>query len=108
MFWVTIHLGWVFYKNGEVWLDQVLLHDRHLVKSVNNLLLAGYYLLNLGYVVLQISFWQEVTGIELLFKILVQKSGQIILLLALMHYFNLFWLLLFGRKQKNKTTLHKI
>ncbi|MBI3135446.1 MAG: hypothetical protein HYZ14_12290 [Bacteroidetes bacterium] len=101
---ITVHLGRVFYKNGAVYIHMLLPQDPHLVASINKLLLAGYYLLNLGYVVMNIAFWSPVETVEQMCSTLFFKAGTLILFLALMHYLNLFWLLLFSRKQRHTNT----
>lgn len=102
LFYITFRVGWVFYKNGEVYIKMLLPDDLHLVQSINKLLLAGYYLTNLGYIVLNIASWEYIYSLQKMFEVVFPKAAGIILMLALMHYFNLFWLLLFSRKQKNK------
>lgn len=103
LFFITFKVGWVFYKNGEVYIRMLLPDDQHLVTSINKLLLAGYYLTNLGYVVLNLAYWEYINSLQMMFEVVFLKAAGIILMLALMHYFNLFWLLLFSRKQKNKS-----
>jgi len=102
LFFITFKVGWVFYKNGEVYIRMLLPDDHHLVQSINKLLLAGYYLINLGYVVLNLAFWEHIETLQSMCEELFLRAGTIIVFLALMHYFNLIWLLLFSRKQKSK------
>lgn len=94
---ITVKVGWVFYKNGEVYIKMLLPNEIHLVQSINKLLLVGYYLLNLGYAAVTLSFWEQIMTITQLCSVLFLKTGTIILFLALMHYFNLFWLLVYSR-----------
>jgi hypothetical protein len=103
LFFITFRVGWVFYKNGEIYIRMLLPSDQHLVTSINKLLLAGYYLTNLGYVVLNLAYWEYINSLQMMIEVVVLKASGIILMLALMHYFNLFWLLLFSRKQKGKS-----
>jgi hypothetical protein len=69
------------------------------------MLLIGYYLLNLGYASISISSWPTITSEEMLSAYLSDHIGFIILMLALIHYFNLVWLLLYSRfmEKKNNT-----
>jgi hypothetical protein len=101
LFFVTFKLGWVFYKNGVVYVRMLLPEENHLVDAINKLLLAGYYLVNLGYIVLNIAFWDRIDTLQDMCEVLFQKVGLNILLLSLLHYFNLFWLLLFSKKKKS-------
>lgn len=89
---ITVKIGWYFYKNGVVFLMDILKHDTSLVKPINNLLLASYYLINIGYSIITISFWEKInTEIEAI-NSLSETIGKIILLLAILHYNNIFWL----------------
>ena len=97
---IMIQIGWQFYKNGEVFLLSLFNNNKPLVKSINNLLLIGYYLTNIGYAIVSISYWEKVDSIFTMFNSLSATLGKIILLLALMHYNNIFWL-----KHLNKSKL---
>ena len=97
IFFITVKVGWVFFKNGEVYIKMLLPNELHLVQSINKLLLVGYYLLNLGYAAATLSFWEQIITINQLCSVLFLKTGTIILFLALMHYFNLVWLLIYSR-----------
>ncbi|MCB4807701.1 hypothetical protein LG651_05520 [Tamlana sp. 62-3] len=88
---VTIKTGWVFYKNGAVFLFKIL-QNTTFAKQVNNLLLIGYYLVNIGYTIFSISLWQNVSnGVELL-NSLTKNIGLILLILATLHFNNIFWI----------------
>lgn len=110
IFFVTFQIGWKFYKNGEVYIHMLMPDDSHLVKAINKMLLVGYYLLNLGYASLSISSWPLIDSQEKLCSFLSDHVGFIIFMLAMIHYFNLIWLLLYSRyinkKNKNKNPIH--
>ena len=102
LFFITFRVGWVFYKNGEVFIKALLPGDLHLVQSINKLLLAGYYLTNFGYVTLNISSWEPIPSFEIMCEVLFMKAGGIILLLGLMHYLNMACLLIYTRTKNLK------
>lgn len=89
---IMLKVGWLFYKNGEVFLISLLHNNLPLVKNVNNLLLIGYYLVNLGYAILTISNWETVSSITEMINTLAHVIGKIMLILTLLHYNNIFWL----------------
>lgn len=97
---IMLRVGWLFYKNGEVFIISLIPDNTQLVKNINNLLLIGYYLVNLGYAVLTISDWNTVNSIVEMINSLTFIIGKIMLLLALLHFNNIFWL--------NYLTKHKI
>lgn len=83
-----IKIGWLFYNHGEIYLLNIFHRDKKLVKSINNLLLIGYYLINLGYAIITLAYWEKVNSIIEVFNTLSHHLGFIILLLALLHYNN--------------------
>jgi len=92
IFFITIKVGWMFYKNGELFLVDVFGNDIDLIKKTNSLLLTGYYLVNLGYSILTISLWEKINHTIELINVMSTTLGKIIVLLALLHYNNIFWL----------------
>lgn len=92
IFFITTKVGWMFYKNGELFLINIFEINLVLVKNVNNLLITGYYLVNLGYSILTISYWDKIDNTIELINVLSNTLGKIVVLLALLHYNNIFWL----------------
>lgn len=85
-----LKVGWLFYKNGEVFLMSLFNQNKPLVTSINKLLLIGYYLVNIGYAILTIAYWEHLTNVIDIINSLSITLGRIILILALMHYNNIF------------------
>jgi len=96
MSFIIVRVGWLFYKNGEVYIDQLFASDIPLGRQINSVLLGGYYLLNLGYVALSISSWDSLSNWAELIQTISHEVGRIVLILALMHYLNLFWISYFS------------
>ncbi|MUU79572.1 hypothetical protein [Winogradskyella endarachnes] len=96
---IMLKVGWLFYKNGEVFLLDIFQQNQPLVSSINKLLLIGYYLLNIGYAILTISYWEHLESTIEIINSLSLTLGRIIIILALMHYNNIF-ILKFINKQK--------
>ncbi|MGB8193159.1 MAG: hypothetical protein WCF67_14620 [Chitinophagaceae bacterium] len=86
---ITVHVGLRFYRNGEVYILNLLHGDIKLTRFINRVLLVGYYLLNLGYVMLTISSWALVTNWMQMLTSISFSTGKIMLTLALMHFFNM-------------------
>lgn len=106
-YFITVHVGLRFYRNGEVYILNLLHGDRKLTAFINRILLIGYYLLNLGYVMLTISSWEEIaTWTEMLASISFM-TGKIMLVLAVIHFFNMAAILLISYRHhtsvNNKT-----
>ncbi|MFK7832975.1 MAG: hypothetical protein AB8B52_06845 [Winogradskyella sp.] len=96
---IMFKVGWLFYKNGEVFLMNLFQHNQALVTSINNLLLIGYYLLNIGYAILTIAYWDHLESIIDIINSLSFTLGRIIIVLAIMHYNNIL-ILKYINKQK--------
>lgn len=100
--YITVYVGHMFYKNGAIFLHGLLPQNEALINSINKLLLLGYYLINLGAVVINLSFWENISSIQMVLESVLFRTGLISLMLALLHYNNLFWLYLFSLKQRKK------
>jgi len=96
---ITIRVGWRFYRAGEVYIFNLLAGDHKLTHFINRLLLVGYYLLNLGYVALMLHRWEKVDSLLMLIDTVTAKTAQILLLLGIMHFFNMAALLWLSRHQ---------
>ncbi len=92
IFYIMVYVGWLFYKNGEVFLLDLFNNNKSLVKSINNILLIGYYLIKLGYAVITIAYWEEITSTLQMLNGLSYHLGIIIIGLAVLHYNNVFCL----------------
>lgn len=105
-YWITVHVGWRFYRNGRVFILDLLKGDEALTDFINKMLLTGYYLLNLGYAALMIRQWETIhTYSEMLLSIM-NMTGRILLTLAFIHYVNMATILWIAR-HKNHLHHHK-
>lgn len=95
---ITVKVGWLFYKNGEIFLYAIF-ENASLVKSLNKILLVGYYLINIGYSFGVIAFWAKINSMQSMIESLATVIGTIILSLAIMHYNNII-ILKFIAKRK--------
>ena len=99
---LTIWVAHTLFKNGTIFLDDIFHGNKPLSHSVNRLLLVGFYLLNIGYVVMNLRIIDEVGTTREMFEVLSLKLGLVILVLGVMHFFNLFvFFVLRKRAQKS-------
>lgn len=96
---ITVHVGLIFYRNGEIFILRLLHNDKKLTKFINRILLTGYYLLNLGYAALMIRFWKTITTWEEMLTSIGTMTGMIMLTLAVIHFFNMAAILFFSQKK---------
>ena len=88
---LILRVGWLFYINGAHYLYELFGNDRNTADNLNRLLLIGYYLLNLGYVALSLSFWPTITGTIQMIEMLGDRIGLITLGLGILHMMNMAW-----------------
>lgn len=87
---VTIWVARSLFKNGKVFLVDIFHGNKELADSVNNLLLVGFYLVNIGYAVYTLKVTEGIPDARAVIELLSIKIGVIILILGAMHFFNLY------------------
>ena len=98
---ITVRVGLLSFHNGRIFVLGVLNEDVALTDFINRILLVGYYLVNLGYAALMISFWKTVAGWRELFTSITTMTGTILLTLAVMHYINIAVILYISKRNKH-------
>ena len=94
---LTIWLARTLGQNGRVFLHKVFADDPEFGDAVNRLLVVGFYLVNFGYACLHLVGGQASTGRQAI-EVLATKLGSLLLVLAAMHFGNLF---VFNRIRKS-------
>ncbi|TVZ53159.1 hypothetical protein [Dokdonia sp. Hel_I_53] len=99
---IIIHVGLICYRNGIVLMNQLMPSRTSFALQLNKILLAGYYLVNIGYTVYMMSTWNLITTIEDIVSTIATNAAQIILLLGMLHYINMAWIQFFFNKQSTQ------
>lgn len=88
---LVVWLARTLQRNGEVFLENVF-DDDGMARAVNQLLVVGFYLLNLGYALLLYKVGAAVALTEA-FNGLVERIGTLLLSLGVIHLVNMaiFW-----------------
>lgn len=87
---LTVWVARTLFKNGKLFLIDIFHGNKDLADSVNNLLLVGFYLINLGYAVYTLRISSGVINPQDMLEKLSRKIGWIILILGFMHFLNLY------------------
>lgn len=87
---LTIWVARTLFKNGKVFLIDIFHGNKELADSVNNLLVVGFYLVNLGYAVFTLKTGNIISNTQEIIENLSIKVGFIILILGAMHFMNLY------------------
>jgi hypothetical protein len=91
---MTVWVANTLSRNGQLFLERVFDGNRDLARSVNHLLVVGFYLINLGFVSLALKLGYDVLSLRESIEALSSKVGVVLLVLGGMHFFNLY---VFGR-----------
>ncbi len=97
---IIIKVGFICYKNGNVFVTHLIPNDKEFCIRINNLLLTGYYLINIGYAVITLSGWSSINSFEQMMESISKQIAIITCILATLHYFNLFWITKFIKNFK--------
>lgn len=87
---IIIKVGKICYQNGNIYVAQLIPEHEDLCQKINQVLLIGYYLLNLGYCAMTLISWDKIISYSQLIEIISTKTATIICIIAMLHYFNIF------------------
>ncbi|MFD9084289.1 hypothetical protein ACFQ7B_06935 [Streptomyces erythrochromogenes] len=89
---LTVWVARTLSRNGRVFIGDVLHGNEKLADAVNQLLVVGFYLVNIGFVTLYLRSNEEIGTARELFEALSVKLGVVLLVLGVMHLGNV-WVL---------------
>lgn len=85
---IIVKVGKICYQNGNIYVSQLIPNHTDLCHKINQILLIGYYLLNLGYCAMTLISWEKIISTAQLIEVISSKSAIIICIIAAMHYIN--------------------
>ena len=85
---LTVATGLTLSRSGRVFLRDVFGGDQVLAEAVSRLLVVGFYLLTLGFVVLAMRPAGQITSVSQAAGILSVKIGEVLLVLGALHLMN--------------------
>lgn len=97
----TIWVASALSRNGRYFLVDSFQGNERLADSVNQLLVIGFYLMNIGYICMALSEANKPDTAVAALELLSTKIGKVLLVLGVMHFFNLY---VFSRVRKRATT----
>ncbi|WP_131707569.1 hypothetical protein [Chryseobacterium angstadtii] len=95
--YITVDVGRRCFQAGKSYLEY-LIHDQEMCLTINRILLGCYYLLNLGYIAVNLAFWDRVSSVEEMIAVTAIRIGNIVLILCVLHYINIFTLYFLRKK----------
>ena len=87
---ITVFVARTLSKNGLAFLIDGFDGNRELAESINHLLVVGFYLLNIGFVLLRMRTGVNIDTAEDLIVYMASNVGFVLMFLGGMHFFNMF------------------
>ena len=87
---LTVWVARTLHQNGRVFLVDSFAGNEPLADSVNHLLVVGFYLINVGYITLLLKYGAAAANLQEALETLSTKMGMVLLILGVMHFFNLY------------------
>lgn len=94
---ITVWVGRTLSSNGLVFLIENFEGKEALARSVNHLLLVGFYLVNIGFMSLMLRYGGRPGSVVDALEFLSTKVGLVVVLLGGMHFLNMYVLMRFRR-----------
>lgn len=85
---MTIWVARTLSESGLVFLVDSFGGNSRLAQSVNRMLVVGFYLLNIGYILLSLKTNKEIDSLRVCMEFLSQQVGFVLLVLGVLHLFN--------------------
>jgi hypothetical protein len=86
---LTVWVARTLHRNGRVFLVDAFHGNEALADSVNQLLVVGFYLINIGYIALALKTTDPLSNIRQVIELESVKIGVVLLILGGMHFFNI-------------------
>jgi hypothetical protein len=87
---ITVWVARTLHKNGRTFLLDAFQGNEGLADSVNHLLVVGFYLLNLGWIIFTLRTYNDVMTGRALIELVSDKVGFVLIMLGIMHFGNIF------------------
>ena len=87
---ITVYVSRTLSKNGLGFLIAGFRGNKELATSTNHLLVVGFYLVNLGFVLLRMQTNVMIDTVEQLIIYQASGIGLVLLVLGLAHFFNMY------------------
>lgn len=87
---ITVLVARTLSKNGAIFLIDSFSGDEELARSINHLLVVGFYLINIGFALLHLENRRPLESLDEALVFLSTKLGFVLLVVGIAHFFNLF------------------
>ncbi len=97
---MTIWVARTLHRNGRLFLVDAFQGNEPLADAVNHLLVVGFYLVNLGYILLALKTTDPLASARDIIETESYKVGVVVLILGIMHILNI---LIFAKMRRRAT-----
>ena len=87
---LTVWVASTLSTNGQVFLEDVFTDNAALAEAINKLLVVGFYLLNVGFVLLYLRTGETAYDLASLVEVVSVKIGVVMIVLGLIHFTNVY------------------
>ena len=87
---MTAWVARTLHKNGRMFLVDAFSGNQPMADSVNHLLVVGFYLINIGFILLFLRVGEKPADLVQGVEYISTKRGIVMLVLGGMHFFNVF------------------
>ena len=87
---LTVWVARTLHASGRIFLLDAFHGNAELADSVNKLLVAGFYLINIGYIALALKTQDPLVNFRQVIELESTNLGVVLLILGGMHFFNMF------------------
>lgn len=89
---IILVVGKICYRNGNIFLAELIPDHLDLCLQINKSLLVSYYLVNIGYCAMTLVGWETITSSQQLVEIMAVKVATIVCILSILHFANIYLL----------------
>ena len=86
---LTVWVARTLHNNGRIFLLDAFHGNAPLADSVNQLLVVGFYLINVGYIAIALKTTSPLSNLRQMIELESVKLGVVSLILGVMHFFNI-------------------
>lgn len=86
---IILKVGKVCYKNGNIFVSELIPNHADLCQKINQILLLAYYLLNIGYCAMTLISWEKILFTSQLIEVIAIKTATIVFIISALHYMNI-------------------
>ena len=87
---ITVWVARTLHRTGRIFLLDAFHGNAPLADSVNQLLVVGFYLVNVGYIALALKTTDSLKDFRGVIELESAKIDVVLLILGAMHFFNMF------------------